>query len=260
MKREQGIRLGGTARSPEDAAALQRMGLQFAEVSITGPDRFLAQQKAYQRLKDDLGLAYLAHGPREGDPNNVDTLEHVYLPRLLHVLSLMQRLEMGLLTIHLWMDARFVRPDVIAYKAGLLQRLLKRSDDLGITLCIENLSETAGHLSGVFETLPSLRLTLDLGHAQLLADANTGFGFMDRFPERIHHIHVHDNRGGSSVADDLHLPLGQGAVDYEGLFRGLHRIGYNRTLTLELKPHEIEHNLATVKQRLSDAGFTLPRV
>jgi len=233
------------------------MGLRIAEVPITDPDRFLPQLKPYQELKERLGLTYLCHGPREGDPNDVDTLERVYLPKLLRVLSLMPQLQMGLLTIHLWLDARFVKPDVIAYKVGFLQRLLKSSDDLGITVCIENLSENAGHLSAVFETLPSLRMTLDLGHAQLLADVNTGFGFMERFPERIHHIHLHDNRGGFSVADDLHLPLGEGSVDFGGLLKNLRRIGYNRTMTLELRPHEILGNLDMVGHHLHRAGFAI---
>jgi sugar phosphate isomerase/epimerase len=253
--RENSIQLGGTARSPEDVMELHRMGLSFAEIPITDPDRFSRRIEEYQALMDELGISCLCHGPREGDPNSVDTLETVYLPKLLEVLSLMPQLEMRLLTIHLWLDPRFVKPDVIAYKAGFLKRLLSRADAAGITVCIENLSEKAAHLSGIFETLPSLRLTLDLGHAQLLADQNTGFGFMQRFPERIHHIHVHDNLGGSSVADDLHLPVGKGIIDFDGLFRNLRLIGYNRTMTLELRPEEIRNNLEAIKQRLGDSGY-----
>jgi sugar phosphate isomerase/epimerase len=254
-KRGNLIHLGGTARSPGDAMELHRMGLQFAEIPITEPEPFSHRIGEYQTLMDESGLTYLCHGPREGDPNNVDTLETVYLPKLLKILSLMPQLKMRLLTIHLWLDPRFVNPDVIAYKVGFLKRLLKTADDVGITVCIENLSENAAHLSGVFETLPSLHLTLDLGHAQLLTAQNTGFGFMQKFPERIRHIHLHDNLGGTSVADDLHLPVGKGIIDFEGIFKNLSLIKYNRTITLELKPDEIRENLDPVKQRLADAGF-----
>jgi sugar phosphate isomerase/epimerase len=233
VERENSIQVGGTARSPEDAMELHRMGLQFAEIPITDPEPLSRRINEYQALMGQSGLTYLCHGPREGDPNNVDTLETVYL----------------------WLDPRFVNPDVIAYKVGFLKRLLKTSDALGITVCIENLSENAAHLSGVFETLPCLGLTLDLGHAQLLTVQNTGFGFMQKFPERVKHIHLHDNLGGTSVADDLHLPVGKGIIDFEGLFRNLRLIGYNRTITLELKPDEIRDNLKTVTQRLADAGF-----
>jgi len=251
------IHLGGTARSPADVSALNRMGLQFAEISIPDPEQFPRHIGEYQVIIDKLGIYYLCHGPREGDPNNVDTLETVYLPKLLKILSIMPQLNMRLLTIHLWVDPRFVSPDVIAYKVGFLKRLLNRAEASDITVCIENLSENATHLSGIFEALPSLNLTLDLGHAQLLTAQNTSFGFMERFPERIQHIHLHDNLGGTSVKDDLHLPVGKGIIDVEGIFKNLSRIAYNRTITLELRPDEIRENLKAVTQRLRDSGFSV---
>ena len=255
LKRGNNIHLGGTARSPEDIIELHRMGLQFAEIPITDPESFPRQIGEYKALMGESGLYYLCHGPREGDPNNVVTLEGIYFPKLLKVLSIMPQLEIQLLTIHLWLDPRFVSLDVIAYKVGFLKRLLNTAEDSGITVCIENLSENAAHLSGIFEALPSLNLTIDLGHAQLLTDQNTSFGFIQRFPERIKHIHLHDNLGGTSVTDDLHLPVGKGIIDFEWIFKNLSLIGYNRTMTLELRPDEIRENLDTVKQRLGDSGF-----
>ncbi|MBN2124549.1 MAG: sugar phosphate isomerase/epimerase [Deltaproteobacteria bacterium] len=252
---ENSLRLGGTARSPGDVMELHRMGLGFAEIPIPDPEQFIALTGEYRTLRHELGLDYLCHGPREGDPNSLETLETVYLPKLLKILSLMPALEMRLLTIHLWMDPRFVSPDVIAHKVGLLKRVLKTADDADITVCLENLSENATHLYAVFEALPSLNLTLDLGHAQLLTAQNTSFGFLQRVPERIRHIHVHDNRGGNTPAEDLHLPVGKGVVDFEGIFRDLRLIGYHRTMTLELQPDEVRTNLPEVRRLLRHAGF-----
>lgn len=249
------IHLGGTARSPDDVVLLNELGLQFAEIPITNPEKFLSHIENYQDLREDLGLYYLCHGPREGDPNNADTLENTYLPKLMHILSIMPQLEMRLLTIHLWLDPRFVVPDLIAYKVGFLKRVLQRAGDSDITICLENLSETAEHMAPIFGALPSLNLTLDLGHAQLLSDKNTSFGFIEKFPGRIRHIHLHDNLGGASSDDDLHLPVGKGVVDFDGIFRRLNQIGYDRTMTLELKPAEIKESLGTVKQLLADSGF-----
>jgi len=250
------VLLGGTARSPDDVVFLHGLGLGFAEIPITNPDKFLGRLEDYQALRDDLGVYYLCHGPREGDPNNTDTLENIYLPKLIHILSIMPRLKMDLLTIHLWLDTRFVSARVIEYKVGLLTRLLKRAADSAIRLCVENLSEKAEHLAPVFDALPSLSLTLDLGHAQLLSDENTSFGFMERSPDRIAHIHVHDNRGGNTPAEDLHLPVGDGTVDFAAIFRALTQMGYNRTMTLELKPAEISGNLDRVERMLKAAGFS----
>jgi sugar phosphate isomerase/epimerase len=242
------IHLGGTARSPEHVVALYDLGLQFAEIPITNVDSFLAYEDTYRTLKEDLGLYYVCHGPREGDPNDTEALEKTYLPKLIQILSVMPHLDMRLLTIHLWLDPRFVTRESIVFKIGILKRLIERAQGRGITVCLENLSETAAHLSGVFNAVPHLNLTLDMAHSQLLSKQNTSYGFMEQYPDKIKHLHVHDNYGGDSPGDDLHLPVGEGVVNFEGIFQKLAEIGYGRTITLELRPSEIRKCLSYVKK------------
>jgi sugar phosphate isomerase/epimerase len=242
------IHLGGTARSPEQVVALYDLGLQFAEIPIKTADIFLDYEDTYRTLKEDLGLYYLCHGPREGDPNDTEALEKTYLPKLIQILSVMPHLDMRLLTIHLWLDPRFVSQESIVYKIGILKRLIEKAQGMGITICLENLSETATHLSGVFKALPHLNLTLDLAHSQLLSKQNTSYGFIEHYPGKIKHVHVHDNYGGDSPGDDLHLPVGEGVVDFEGIFQKLKDIEYGRTITLELRPWEIRECLSYVKK------------
>ena len=80
---------------------------------------------------------------------------------------------------------------------------------------------------------------------------NINIFFIEKFPERIKHVHLHDNRGGNSHTDDLHLPPGEGVIDFQGLFEALRLIHYDRTVTLELKPHEIRKCLAYVSELVS---------
>jgi sugar phosphate isomerase/epimerase len=251
-----GIDLGGTVRSPEDAKALCELGLRFGEISMTHPEEFPDFLKSYRSLQEEYGIYYVCHGPREGDPNDTGSLESVYLPKLFHVLSLMPALEMRLLTIHLWVDRRFVSDKTIDFKMHFLDRLIDRAHALGIAICLENLSESATDLADLFKALPALNLTLDLAHAQLLTEENTSFGFMERFPERIKHIHIHDNRGGHSPADDLHLPVGDGIVDFKRIFSTLKAIGYHGTMTLELRPWEIGKCINTVQELLLSSSIT----
>lgn len=247
------ILLGGTAHSPEDVKALHDLGLQFAEIPITNLEKISALKDTYKDLSKRTGLYYLCHGPREGDPNDTEKLENVYFKKLLRVLNIMPDLDMRLLTIHLWMDPRFVKQKAISYKVDFLSRFLNHGRGMGIEICLENLSETASHLSDIFKVLPHLNLTLDIGHAQLLSSQNTSYGFVERFPERIKHVHIHDNRGGDSPEDDLHLPIGEGIVDFEGIFGELERMGYCSTCTLELRPAQIKACLAHVKKLLQIA-------
>ncbi|MFP3911938.1 MAG: hypothetical protein ACLFUT_07660, partial [Desulfobacteraceae bacterium] len=60
-----------------------------------------------------------------------------------------------------------------------------------------------------------------------------------------------------SPEDDLHLPLGQGILDFDEIFHRLYQAGYGGTMTLELTPSEIEQNLDRVKALLTQAGFNL---
>lgn len=242
------ILLGGTARSPEEVISLRDMGLSFAEITISKPPEFQLLIDKYRALQRETGLFYLCHGPREGDPNNLHTLETVYLPKLFQVLDIVPGLGMKQLTLHLWMDPRFVSKDVLDYKIGFLARVTRRAGAGGITVCLENLSESAAHLAEVFEAVPDLCLTLDLGHAELLSEENTSHGFLRDMPERIKHIHLHDNFGGSSPDDDLHLPPGEGRIDFPAIFDRLHTIPYGGTITMELRPEQIQGCLGYVKR------------
>jgi len=242
------IHLGGTARTPDDVITLHKLGLQFAEISITNPADFRPLLDQYRALSRVTGFFYLCHGPNEGDPNDINTLETVYFPKMLQILSIMPELEMRLLTLHLWMDPRFVIDETIVYKIGFLKRLTERASGSGITVCLENLSENAIHLAPVFAAVPLLNLTLDLGHAELLSKVNTSLGFLENCPDRIKHIHLHDNRGGTSPDDDLHLPVGEGEIDFHKIFQRLHAVHYKETMTLELRPGQIESCLGYVKR------------
>ena len=252
------IDLGGTARSPEDVASLFDLGLAFAEIPITNPSKFLTLVPLYESLQKKLGLYYLCHGPKEGDPSDVEALNGVYLPKVLALLPIMQSLAMRLLTVHLWLDRRYVRKNALDSKLGILKKMVEKAADYAVTVCIENLSEEAGDLELAFHEIPSLMMTLDLGHGELLCEENRSLDFIEKFPQKIKHVHLHDNRGGSSPTDDLHLPPGEGLIDLKGLFEALRRIPYDRTVTLELKPHEIRRCLAYVSELVSGPSHGAP--
>ena len=244
------IRIGGTARNPENVKRLHDLGLSFAEVPIQDPGTFHESIEEFVEMKTALKMDYICHGPREGDPNDRETLKNIYLPQVISLFPFMEHLQMPLLTIHLYLDPRFVHEDILEYKKSILKELIKESETRDITLCIENLSENSSHMERFFNELPELNLTLDLGHGQLLAGKNTSYGFIRKWPERIHHIHLHDNMGGNSHLDDLHLPPGQGIIDFKDIFGALVETGYDKTVTLELKSDEIAQCLDEVRDLL----------
>jgi len=244
------IALGGTARSPEDVAMLFDLGLDFAEVSLKDMSNFARSISDFIELRSKTNLFYLCHGPNEGDPNDTTYLREHCLPRILEILDIMLILNMSLLTLHLWVDHRFVKAPVIDLKIDLLRQVIDKARKSNITICLENLSEDCKDLDKVFKALPQLYLTLDVGHAQLLRPKTTALGLIAAYAHRIRHLHLHDNIGGNSVDDDLHLPPGEGIVDFKGIFEALKGIGYTGTATLELKPQEIKRCLPFVRTLL----------
>lgn len=244
------ITLGGTARNPEDVYVLHNLGLKFAEIPINNVIKFKKNIRNYINVKEKTGLYFLCHGPREGNPNNIDSLKSEYLPHVLEVLEIMPILNMSLLTLHLWLDQRFVKSKVVDFKIELLKEIITNAREKEILICLENLSENWHDLKPAFDKLPFLNLTLDVGHGRLLRKENTSFDIIKQYPERIKHIHLHDNLGGSSPEDDLHLPPGKGIVDFENIFNSLRTVGYRGTATLELKPFEINSCLGFVKKLL----------
>ena len=249
------IYLGVTARTSEELIQISDLGLAFAEIPFSELDGKPAFRRACRDAKRDLGIFCLAHGPQEGDPNNQRTLQKRYQPQLLRILPRLPALSIQLLTVHFWVDPRFVTQRAILSKIDILRRITEEAAEQGIQICLENLSEQASHLAPLFESVPLLGLTLDLGHGQFLSPVHTGFEIMAQFADRIRHIHVHDNHGGRGPEDDLHLPPGQGKVPFLSLFHELREVGYHGTVTLELRIGEAQECLPRVKEMLLEAGY-----
>jgi hypothetical protein len=81
---------------------------------------------------------------------------------------------------------------------------------------MENLSETAEDFEPVMDEVPDLGLTLDVGHANLDGAVNKSIAITEKFGNLIRHVHLHDNRGGQSKDDDLHLPIGARHCRFSG--------------------------------------------
>jgi sugar phosphate isomerase/epimerase len=238
----------------DDVVYLAEAGFDFAEVDWRDPHLVCPQLPALAALRDKYGIAYLAHGPNERDPFDVDEIAEVMGPTVCQLLDLAPELGITIYTQHLWLDPRFVRPEAIARKLDVLDVWVERARRAGVTLCIENLSEHADHFASAFRELPALRMTLDLGHGEILSQPNAAFGFVTRFPARIHHVHLHDNRGGNTVKDDLHLPIGGGSIDFPGILCALSRAGYDRGLSFEVRREYVESCRDAVREMWGAAG------
>lgn len=232
------MKIGARAYTIEDIRFLGEAGFDFAEIDWKDPDRIKALLPEFSRLKAKYNITYLAHGPNEPTPFNVDEIDEKMTPLFGRLMDLAPELEITLYTQHLWMDPRFINSQTLERKRALLAVWTQIASEKKITLCIENLSEKADDFAPAFDAVPELFMTLDIGHGELLTQTNTAFQFIDRYAHRIGHVHLHDNFGGDSAKDDLHLPLGEGIIDFESILTKLRLAGYQHNISLELKfPH-----------------------
>ena len=242
------ILIGGRAHNLDEVTAVSQLGLPFIEVSLDDPATVSGWLPRLLEMKHNSNTDFLAHYPNEDNPFDAGILRDKFLPRIQALMALSQKLDIRKATIHFWMDKRWAPAELLRDKLDILARIVDCGHAYGITVCIENLSERSESFAPAFEAIPDLRMTLDIGHAQLLARQNTSFRFIEEHFTRIAHIHAHDNNGGTTVKDDLHLALGDGSVDYREIFQALLGRGYDSTITMEVK---VRDKLRT-KQTLED--------
>jgi sugar phosphate isomerase/epimerase len=123
------------------------------------------------------------------------------------------------------------------YALESLDAITEKAKHLGVLLCLENLFPEIHSLvepedfAEIFEKFPSLKMTLDIGHAHIEdKEGQRGLNFIKKFPDHIKHIHVSDNFGKK----DNHLPVGAGTVNFPEIVKALKNIGYNDTITFEV--------------------------
>jgi len=128
------------------------------------------------------------------------------------------------------------RAAMIERTVETLAPLVKRAEDQGVTLVIENI-EDIDPADRVRLALACgsdrVRVSLDTGHAHY-AHGATGAPPVDFFVnvagDMLEHVHIHDTDGHA----DRHWPPGEGAVRWRSVFDALARLGSRPRLLLEL--------------------------
>jgi len=118
--------------------------------------------------------------------------------------------------------------------------LLAAAKKLGVDIAIENTPEPFYFLVKRMEDIAlfysELGAEADLGIAFDIGHANTTkeiFGFIDKFADRIVHIHASDNEGKY----DQHKGVGYGKIDWEAVARALQHINYKGVIMCESVDH-----------------------
>jgi sugar phosphate isomerase/epimerase len=243
---------GGHVKDLEDLEFLQNQGFELGEVIFGARrnGRYWVELGIREECRP--GFLLIAHGPQEGPPNDIAHLWNSYYVALESTIQAAAEMGIAFLTVHLWMDPRFVKPEVRKEKTKALKEIVRIGHRYGVVISLENLSESAADLVSVLEAVPDLSLTMDVGHGQLLTRLNTAFGIIRELSSAIRHVHLHDNRGGTGVKDDLHLAIGQGIIDFQAILGALIESGYDGTATLELERIDLVPSREEVRRMVNN--------
>lgn len=221
------------------------LGFDYLELAMDPPQahyRMIHQQKEeLLRALDRCKMGLICHLPTfVSTADLTDSLRETSLNEVLESLEVaadLRPLKVVLHPSYIVGLAVFVMDQARQYALKSLEVIVEKADQLGICLCIENMFPRTHSLVDpedfveVFERFSTLKLTLDTGHAHIESKGGKKtVDFIERFYDRIGHIHATDNFG----KEDNHLPIGAGTIDFVKIIKALKGIGYDETVTLEV--------------------------
>jgi sugar phosphate isomerase/epimerase len=129
------------------------------------------------------------------------------------------------------------REKITEYCHLTLRDAVKRAEDIGLTMVIENIEDIDPHIRvGLADSFnsPAVAVSIDTGHAHY-AHGSTGAPPVDYYVHaagnRLQHVHLQDADGYA----DRHWSLGEGTVRWHAVFAALSKLESNPRLIIEIK-------------------------
>ncbi len=221
------------------------LGFDYLELAMDPPQahyKIIHQQREeLLRALDHFKMGLICHLPTfVSTADLTDSLRETSLNEVLESLKVAADLRPLKVVLHpstIRGLSVFVMDQAKQYALKSLGAIVEKADHLGLCLCIENMFPQSHSLVDpedfveVFKRFPTLKLTLDTGHAHIKSKGSKKtLDFIERFYDRIGHIHANDNFG----KEDNHLPIGTGTIDFLKIIKALKQIRYDETVTFEV--------------------------
>ncbi len=214
----------------ECATLCHELGLDFIELNSNFP-QYQLQAMDGEKLKQiaaEYGVAYTIHLDDEMNVAEFNPyVAEAYRRTAREFIGLAKEIGVKTINMHLARGAKYTLPTKViyffeAYEAEYLanMRLFRQVcaeavGDSGIRICVENTNGYTDFQKKALALLlesPVFGLTLDIGHN--LCAGKVDEAWILGQADRLHHMHVHDVRGGKKD----HLALGTGEMDLQRYF------------------------------------------
>lgn len=249
----------------DEIETIAELGFDYFELAMDQPEAHYSsvseKLSAIRKALDAHGMGIVCHLPTfVSTADLTDSIRRASVTEMKRSMSVAADLGASKVVLHpsiMSGMAPHVPDRSTGYAFDFLSEMVGLAEKLGITICLENMMPRNGfgvepaELDIIFRSFPQLKFTLDSGHANLNdPEGNRLIQLVERFGDRIAHVHLSDNRG---VYDD-HLALGRGNINIHGLLKMLHSIGYDDTITFEVF---VEDRMLLVESReMVEAIFT----
>jgi sugar phosphate isomerase/epimerase len=221
------------------------MGFDYLELAMDAPQAhhsLIAENMgAIRRALDDQGLQLVCHLPTfVYTADLTESIRNASREEMRRSIETAARLKPLKVVVHpsVVSGLAALRPMLVsAHARDALSEVVQTCQRAGLTPCLENMFPrygafvSAGQFNDAFQSFPSLKLTLDTGHANIACEGdNRAMAFLTHHAARLGHLHISDNHG---LRDD-HLAVGEGNIDFSVIISAIKRSGYDDTITLEI--------------------------
>jgi len=233
---------------------LRKVDVSYVEILDEGLHRLNSKRlETIRRVAKEKGFELTLHAPfvdmNIASPNPI--LRRTVLKQLEKSIQYASRLDCQLLVFH-----PGKRTGISEFYPGLdwklnldsMCHLLDVAKRYSIEISVENIPEPFPFLMKSVEDFSrfynefdgDIGFTLDVGHANI---GHQVLEFIERFPEKIVHVHVSDNDG----AYDFHRGIGYGNIDWRKVASAVKKSRYDKIIMLESVDH-VEESLQRLEE------------
>jgi sugar phosphate isomerase/epimerase len=207
-------------------------GYDFVDLTIEGPTLDVDRIRV-RELLERYSLRVVGHtDPCLPYAYPLDSVRRACLQELERCAEIFSSIGAEMMNIHpCYSSPPSMKRDLVKHHIDALGPIARMAEDHGLVLVLENFKAPFDRIStfeSLFSAVPELCLHLDFGHTHIGKD--DARVFCRSLGDKLRHVHFSDNR----AAEDDHMPLGAGNVDWNGAVKALKAIEYDGTITLEI--------------------------
>jgi sugar phosphate isomerase/epimerase len=224
------------------------MGFDFVDLAIegprAGPEKLAEEEREIRDLLSTYDMFAVAHVPWFFDIGHpYEAVQEAFLKEARKVIKVAAKFEIEKIGLHI-LKPKGLFGDKLGRNIKGIKEIVKEARDHGTVICVENVNLSTFGIEDfrrIFNEVPEAKFLYDIGHANLgIREEDEIFLFLRNFKDKLIHVHAHDNLGGTEVADDLHLPIGVGNIDWKKMVNYIKKV-YHGTITLEIHAHDRDY-------------------